>query len=711
MCLCLPRVTSLTSAVLWSRFVLSASHAFCFHPIGSKPLMGSSVEYSEPTRAILSQYQLTASNVWYIEESEIASLEVALPGVRDAWLEIRRRPRPIPPFVGKIFGKCPRPASPAEPPPPAGARDEPVKRRRQWNGLPSSSRGQGSFTSDADKRRRAAASALELVRSWPAGHHARARAAMAAPELEGFEARFVEQFANGASVACRVSSFYHVDRWCKQKQLDVWKLQWADVQAYMWAPSRSGRTSAAIARKRFHDLSWLGKYWGFPIDLAGQVPPATAHGNTVFEEKQAVPVDPAWMLAVERACEKVLPLTPCDTALCMSWLLWSSAVRLQQLQRSQFTALTSTAIWAVCSLGKGSAGFRWAIPRHTARGADIGGHIFRRWVHLSKQNGAALPSVVFELESGVPLTYQHVRKAITEALVRAGLECNLDKATTYSLRRGCATMVAIWADQAEQEANGFWLSKRSSHMPDRYHGQRVQRSLIVKLTNRELLRRAMSGPRALSWHQWGLAIASTPVQDAREAANALEAEAVLEACVPKEWAGIPALPLAFEGAPVIEAAPPLDPAASSESFSEADQPGTDASSGTSSDSSVPGSPTRAPAEAETRGSAARAQDPDISAALDAHEWQATKFQGALYIHFAATSSTVPRCKLRKGAARARPLKRVNAYGETAVQILSYGTLDDIRFCRDCLSCMRISEAELRAFLEEQRRSMFPTSSC
>ena len=45
-------------------------------------------------------------------------------------------------------------------------------------------------------------------------------------------------------------------------------------------------------------------------------------------------------------------------------------------------------------------------------------------------------------------------------------------------------MVAMWADQAEQEANGFWLSKRSSHMPDRYHGQRIQRSLIVKQTNR-----------------------------------------------------------------------------------------------------------------------------------------------------------------------------------------------------------------------------------
>ncbi len=667
--------------------------------------MGSSVEYSASTRAILAQHQLTASNVWYIEEDEIAVLEQTITGVKEAWLEIRRRPKPLPPFVGKIFGKCKQSAKPAASPPPREARVEPMKKRRLWNGLPNASKGEGSFTSDADRRRRAATGALELVRKWPAGHHARARATMAAPELEDFEARFVEQFANGASVACRVSSFHHIERWCAQKHLNVWKLQWADVQAYMWAPSRSGRTSAAIARKRFHDLSWLGKYWGFPIDLAGQVPPATAHGNTVFEEKQAVPVDPAWMLAVEKAWEKASPFTPCDTALCMSWLLWSSAVRLQQLQRSQFTALTSTAVWAVCSLGKGSAGFRWAIPRHTARGADIGGHIFRRWVQLSKAKESALPSVVYELESGAPLAYQHVRRAITDALVRAGLECNIDKATTYSLRRGCATMVAIWADQAEQEANGFWLSKRSSHMPDRYHGQRVQRSLIVKLTNRELLRSAMSGTRALSWHQWGLAIASTSVQEAREAANALEAEAVLEACAPKEWAGIPALPLAFEGAPVIEVAPHLDPAASSESFSEAEEPGTDASSGTSSDSSAPGSPTQAPSGAAARVSAAQPRAIDMRAALDAHEWQATKFQGALYIHFAAASSTVPRCKLRKGAARARPLTRVNACGERAVQILSYGPLSGTRFCRDCLSCMRIQEAELRSFLETQTASV------
>ena len=103
-------------------------------------------------------------------------------------------------------------------------------------------------------------------------------------------------------------------------------------------------------------------------------------------------------------------------------------------------------------------------------------------------------------------------------------------------------MVAMWADQAEQEANGFLLSKRSSHMPGRYHGQRVQRALIVKLTNRELLDRARRGSRPLDWNHWGVALAGLDVQAAREAANALEAEAHLEAWAPREWAGMTALP-------------------------------------------------------------------------------------------------------------------------------------------------------------------------
>ncbi len=305
---------------------------------------------------------------------------------------------------------------------------------------------------------------------------------------------------------------------------------------------------------------------------------------------------------------------------------------------------------------------------------------------------------MFELASGAPLTYQNTRKVITDALSQVGLESNLDKATTYSLRRGCATMVAIWADQAEQEANGFWLSKRSSHMPDRYHGQRVQRSLIVKLTNRELLRRAMSGSRALSWNQWGLAIAGMSVQEARECANTLEADAVLEACPPKEWAGIPALPIAFDGAPVVQAEPQVDSAASSALSSTLSGEASDADTVSSSDSSAPGSPKEAPAEAQPRGAASQAQDLAFRATLDSHSWQATRFQGRLHVHFTSADSTIPRCKLRKGVATARPLQRVNACGEEISQISSFGDLSETRFCKDCLVAMRISEEAIRGFL-------------
>ena len=121
----------------------------------------------------------------------------------------------------------------------------------------------------------------------------------------------------------------------------------------MWTPSCTGEVSAAIARKRFHDFAWLRKYLGFPVDLAGHIPPATAPAGIIFEEKQAVPVDPTWMLAVGSAWATAKPLSPQDTSLSMCWMIWISAVRLQQLQGSQFTALTSTALWAVCSLGKG----------------------------------------------------------------------------------------------------------------------------------------------------------------------------------------------------------------------------------------------------------------------------------------------------------------------------------------------------------------------
>jgi hypothetical protein len=309
---------------------------------------------------------------------------------------------------------------------------------------------------------------------------------LSAEDLAAWERRFLDTFTAGASVAVRIAFFLNLERWGIAGRVDIWHLTWGDVERYMWTPSRKQRVAPSIARSRFHNLSWLRKYWGFPIDLTGRTPPAVAPAGIIFEENQAIPVDPSWMLAIENAWNQAEHDSALQTALSMTWLLWTSAIRLQQMQRSAFTALTTEAVWGVCSLGKKSAGFRWAIPRRSLAGYDIGGCIFRAWKrHADKQN-APLPSVIFELKSGAPLEYAQTRRVITSALSHVGLEQNLERATTYSLRRGCATMVAMWADQSEQEANGFWLSKRSSSMPDRYHGQRVQRSLVVKLANREL---------------------------------------------------------------------------------------------------------------------------------------------------------------------------------------------------------------------------------
>ncbi len=195
------------------------------------------------------------------------------------------------------------------------------------------------------------------------------------------------------------------------------------------------------------------------------------------------------------------------------------------------------------------------MPWRAIAGRDIGGAIFRAWKQHADKQGAPLPSVICELKSGAPLEYAQTRKIITTALSHVGLEQNFERATTYPLRRGCATMVAVWADQLEQEANRFWLSKRSSSMPERYHGQRVQRSLVVKLTNRELLDRASRLGKKLTWHNWGLALAKLNIPAAREAANAEQAEGHLQVAIPREWTHVSPLPAAFAGEPVMRVQP------------------------------------------------------------------------------------------------------------------------------------------------------------
>ena len=128
---------------------------------------------------------------------------------------------------------------------------------------------QGKIASDTTQRKQAAVRALELVRLWPQGNHSMAKSSMSAEDLNAFEERFVSTFAGGTPVACRIAFFHHIGKWCQQRRVDLWNLGWPEVESYMWAPSRKGRVSATIARKRFHDFAWLRKYSGFPVDLAG----------------------------------------------------------------------------------------------------------------------------------------------------------------------------------------------------------------------------------------------------------------------------------------------------------------------------------------------------------------------------------------------------------------------------------------------------------
>ena len=116
------------------------------------------------------------------------------------------------------------------------------------------------------------------------------------------------------------------------------------------------------------------------------------------------------------------------------------------------------------------------------------------------------------------------------------------------------------------------------------------------------------------------------------------------------------------------------------------------------ESSEPGSPKEAPAEPSASGAASSSKELALEAVLDSHTWQATRFMGALHVHFLAAEGSIPRCKQRKGKATSKPLERVNALGEDAKQIISFAPLQDIAFCKDCLTAMRVSEQDVRDIL-------------
>ena len=90
-------------------------------------------------------------------------------------------------------------------------------------------------------------------------------------------------------------------------------------------------------------------------------------------------MDPWIMLYAERSISGSELEPAAATSSVAAWLMWTSALRLQQLHRSVFTGLSRHSLWAVCSMGKSSPSFRWAIPRRTSSGADAGGMLYRAW--------------------------------------------------------------------------------------------------------------------------------------------------------------------------------------------------------------------------------------------------------------------------------------------------------------------------------------------
>ncbi len=145
----------------------------------------------------------------------------------------------------------------------------------------------------------------------------------------------------------------------------------------------------------------------------------------------------------------------------------------------------------------------------------------------------------------------------------------------------------------------------------------------------------------------------------------------MEIEAPEKWAGIPALPAAFSGAPLVRPVPAVDPEASSAPSPTASGEETNQETDSMSESSEPGSPKEVPAEPSASSTASSSKELALEAVLDSHTWQATRYKGALHVHFLAAEGSIPRCKQRKGRASAKPLERVSACGDDAKGIGSF----------------------------------------
>ncbi len=235
-------------------------------------------------------------------------------------------------------------------------------------------------------------------------------------------------------------------------------------------------------------------------------------------------------------------------------------------------------------------------------------------------------------------------------------------------------------------------------MPDRYHGQRVQPSLIVQLTNRELLDRASRSGKRLAWHNLGLALAKFRIPAARDTANAEQAEGHLQISVPRELTSVSPLPAAFSRESVFPVAAKIDEDASSVETST-ERAGERSSDDSSSDSGAAQCSQLLPAGASSSSQTRPGLD-EVSVKLADHSWQAMKFHGQLHVHFISSGMEYPACKRKRGVADRQALNRVNAQSDDVKDVRNFLP---VGFCKGCPQSLRISEDSVRRFIESHEQ--------
>jgi hypothetical protein len=699
------------------------------------------MSYSPQTLAFLASAGVTPLDLWHIPAHSVPSED----GWREAWTEVRSGLEPT--NTTQLCWDEPRREAVPEEPPPKRRAVAGRGARHQWQGLHERATPRPErFTSDADRRRAAAEEAVAFLETWPLGLVAEARACHSEVQYLEWKRRFTESMASSTDVRPRVACFRSLQRFCAERAFSVWSLSWRQVEEYLYSPSPKGKTGASVASRRFWMLSWFHKHWGLPLDIEGRRAPQVARDGAIQEESQAVAVDPWIMLCVEQSFARLEADSAAATACLTAWLMWTSAMRLQQLHRSVFTGLSRRSLWAVCSMGKSSPGFRWAIPRHASGGADLGGVLFRAWKRHSDAAGRPLPSVVFELRSGARMDYGSAKAAIQQALTSVGVT-NAAVASTYSMRRGSATLCGTWASEAEKCANGFWLAKRGTSMPDRYNGQRVQCALATKFATRELLRSAAASGRKLVWAQWHLAVASLDVESARRAAAQFLADDPMESEVPQAWTGVSPRPLQFEADELVglqlDSDPSLEAKCESGSSSESEdaaEPAPRLEVAADCNGLLKGARSQRPeASRSGSGSAPRSEEatsvsscaqPRLSvcdkppgvqhrgnepsrnlpasagladelqvaiAALANCAWVASSYRAEFRVHVCVAGSLLPVCKQKKGG-EARALRRPAAQGTDWGELVCLPA--PYAFCEACVQKLGLSSALARAAVHE-----------